>query len=194
MPELPPTLPGYENRLIQAREALGLSPAEASRRIGIAQSTWGRWERNEFGKPPDRTGRLAMEYELGIRERWILFGEEPMVRRPIQLDRLADTEQVPCPEGCGMAPHLQSGDILLVHTLELGLESLVQGHIYLHAPEGGRATAGRAVLNSASRRWFLYHDEDREFPGTHIPEALAPDAHLREVMGVIRVFEGLTQA
>lgn len=189
MTEQPSIQPGYETRLIQAREALTLTTAEASRRIGVVHSTWSRWERNEFGRPPDRTARLAMEYELGIRERWLLYAEEPMVRRPLAFDQLEGLDQVIYPDGSGMAPAMNSGDLLLVRKPLLGQDALVHGQLYLLAPEGGRATVGRAVHHPESRRWFLYHDEDRQTPSAVFPpEQLGHDDELREVVGVVRIF------
>lgn len=60
-------------RLYKAREAAGLTVAQAARRLGIQTKTWKLWE-NDQSEP--RSNRLMMAAGvLGVSPSWLLMGQ-----------------------------------------------------------------------------------------------------------------------
>lgn len=63
---------GIAPRIVEAREALGLSTAQLARRLGVQTKTLSRWER---GKTEPRSNRLVnLAGVLNVSPAWLLSG------------------------------------------------------------------------------------------------------------------------
>ena len=79
--DIPPEAVGLGERLRRAREAAGLTVADAAGRLGVLKSTWQAWE---AGRKEPRANRLAMiAGVLGVSPAWMLsgLGDGPWDRR-----------------------------------------------------------------------------------------------------------------
>ncbi|MCG8355308.1 MAG: helix-turn-helix domain-containing protein [Kiloniellales bacterium] len=61
-------------RLVFARERVGLSTAQAARRLGVKTRSLTRWERDESEPRPNRLVMLAQM--LGVSPAWLLEGSD----------------------------------------------------------------------------------------------------------------------
>ena len=85
------TLP---ERIIEAREAIGLSDAKLANRLGVKLGTIQNWE---SGQLQPRSNKLQMlAGVLGVSLLWLIQGDDehnPMIDRPTRLDQLEQKVQ-----------------------------------------------------------------------------------------------------
>lgn len=74
---------GIRHRLVQAREAAGVTQGYVARRLGISKASYGRCERGEQPLSASRLGRVAGVLGVSVQH---LLGHEPSQRPDV--DRL----------------------------------------------------------------------------------------------------------
>ncbi len=181
-------LPGWGERWRQVRTKARpkLTLEDVGRTLGIRHTAVAKIEKEAIATPPKEAYLCTLESAYGWSPDWIKRGELPMSRETWNRDNLRKAFEAQAggksiqglyvvQAGHGMAPHLQTGDILNWAPAEPA-----HGALILVAPPKTKdlvadgVTSTKAMPGIAIRTegkagisWMLYRSEDTQNPGSY---------------------------